>query len=180
MNDDLWRKLDPLADRANEEIARVLTLPACNELKTVIQEIAENLPEECSVSLDITLNIFDSDRGNVLPLLTTGLSISRQEGPYVTHGDCSPCRYLVDGEICVVPHDRCPNCWACWDFKIGGPGSQKEPHPCPDCGYEMGKEVRLMLDDDKCPHCEKGKISMRDPTCERCGFAIDPGFVAWG
>lgn len=180
MNDDLWRKLDPLADRAEEEVQRILTSPKGNELKAIIQEAATALPEGCSVSLDITLNIFDRERGRTLPLLTTGLATSGQAEPYVTHGDCTPCRYLVDGEICEVPHDRCPHCWACWDFKIGHPGSRRETYPCSDCGYKLGKEVRLMLDDDKCPHCGKGKMSMQDPTCERCGFTIDPGIVAWG
>jgi hypothetical protein len=180
MIDDLWRKLEPLADRADNEVERILTSPAGNELKAILQEAAATLPEGCSVSLDITLNVFDPERGNALPLLTTGLATSGEAEPYVTHGDSSPCRYLVDGDICEVPHDRCPHCWATWDFKIGESATPRETHPCPGCGYELGEEVKLMLDNDKCPHCDQGKMSMQDPTCERCGFTIDPGIVAWG
>ena len=180
MNDDLWRKLDPLANRADEEIERFFTSPQANNLKAIIQKAAEALPGDCSVSLDITLNVFDPERGNALPLLTAALAVSGQGDPYVAHGDSTPCRYSVDGDICEVPHDRCPHCWAIWDFKIGHPVANEGMRPCPGCGYELGQEVKLMLDNDRCPHCEEGKLSMDNPTCRKCGLTISPGLIAWG
>jgi len=110
MNDSLWRQLEPLADRADEQVERFLTSPQANELRATIQEAAAALPEGYSVSLDITLNVFDRERGQALPLLSSGLATSGPGEPYVAHGDSTPCRYLVDGKICEVPHDRCPHC----------------------------------------------------------------------
>ena len=51
---------------------------------------------------------------------------------------------------------------------------------CPNCDYEIGNEVKLLLDDDHCPHCERGKLSMDDPTCDECGMTFDPQIIAWG
>jgi len=177
MQDKLWRQLDPLADKAGEEIERFLTSPQANDLKTIMKKAAAALPDGYSLSLDIKLNVFDPDREDALPLLTTGLAASGQNEPYVAHGDSTPCRYTVDGEVCEVPHDRCPHCWAVWDFKIGHPVATEGLHPCPTCGYELGKELKLLLDNDKCPHCEKGELSMDNPRCSKCGLEIDP---AWG
>ncbi len=180
MKDNLWRQLEPMADQAYEEIERFLTSPQANELRTIIQKAAAALPEGYSTSLDISLNVFDPERDNALPLMTTGLAASGPGEPYVAHGDSTPGRYTVDGEICEVPHDRCPHCWGTWDFKIGHPVAIAAICSCPHCGYELGKELKLMLDDDKCPHCEKGELSMDDPTCSKCGLEIDPSLIAWG
>lgn len=180
MNDNLWRQLQPPADRADEVIERFLASAEARELKAAIRSAAAIVPDGLSVSLDITLNVFDRDRGRALPLLTTGLACSGRDDPYVTPGDSAPCRYLVEGEICEVPHDHCPHCWANWDFKIGHPMTSRGPYPCPSCKYELGKEVKLMLDNDRCPHCDEGTLSMANPTCDNCGFVIDSRLIAWG
>lgn len=85
----------------------------------------------------------------------------------------------TDGEIGEVPHDRWPHCRAIWDCKIGNPVAAEGTRQCPGCGYELGKEMRLMPDNDKCPHCEEGKLSKDNSTYEECGFTTDPGIVAW-
>ena len=180
MNDSLWRQLEPQAHQADELIEKYLSSSDADALKQLVSKTAGLLPEGLSVSLDITLNVFDPDRGNVLPLSDTSLTASGNDEPYVAYGDCTPCRYLVDSEICEVPHDRCPNCWAGWGFKIGVPDAELEMLGCPCCGYEMGEQIKLMLDNDVCPRCEKGKMSMANPTCDQCGLAIDPRIVAWG
>jgi len=180
MKDNLWRQLDPLADQADEEVESFLASPQANELKAILKKAAATLPDGYSVSLDMRMNVFDPERSDVLPLLTTGLGAFGQGEPYVAHGDSTPCRYAVDGDICEVPHDRCPHCWANWDFKIGHPVAADGVRPCPSCGYELGKEVKLMLDSDKCPHCSEGELSMDDPTCSKCGLMIDSSFIAWG
>ena len=149
MNDSLWRQLDPLANRADSAVERFLNSPHAHELKAILKEVAEAMPTDCSVSLDITLNVFEPERGNPLPLLTTGLATSGPNEPYVTHGDSTPCRYVVDGEICELPHDRCPHCWAEWGFKIGHPLEPEGTYPCPNCGYEMGK-IKMVAPDSRC------------------------------
>ena len=180
MKDNLWRRLEPLAQRTDEEVERYLSSSDADALKQIVKRAVEILPEGYSISLDITLNVFDSERGNVLPLSDTSWTASKSEEPHIAYGDCTPCRYLVDGEICEVPHDRCPNCWAGWNFKIGTPDAAPETLECPCCGYELGEQIKLMLDDDRCPYCEKGKLSMANPTCDQCGLAIAARIVAWG
>ena len=180
MNDNLWRQLEPHAHQTDEEVERFLSSSNADALKQIVKRAVAILPEGYSVSLDITLNVFDPERGNVLPLSDTSLTASRNEEPYMAYGDCTPCRYLVNGEISEVPHDRCPNCWAGWSFKIGTPDTPPEALECSCCGYGLGEQIKLMLDRDVCPHCEKGKISMANPTCDQCGLTIDPKIVAWG
>ena len=180
MNDNLWKQLEPLAHEMDEGVERFLSSSDADVLKQIVRKAAAILPEGCSVSLDITLNVFDSERGNVLPLSDTSLAGSGNDEPFMTYGDCTPCRYLVDGEIAEVPHGRCPNCWAGWNFKIGTPDSEAEMSACLCCGYELGEQIKLMLDADRCPYCEKGTLSMANPACNRCGLAIDPRIVAWG
>jgi Zn-finger nucleic acid-binding protein len=95
------------------------------------------------------------------------------EAPYQVWVDSSPHRYVVRGDVVVVPHDHCPQCWGLWDFK--------ELHPeCPACGARMGEEVKLLLDTDCCPNCEEGKVTAGEPRCSECGFAVIPGHVVWG
>jgi hypothetical protein len=80
---------------------------------------------------------------------------------------------VVEGDIEVVPHDRCPKCYGVWDFKLTNPS-------CLECGATLGREVKLLLDSDVCPYCEEGKVSMTAPVCDKCGQRIDPGIVVWG
>ena len=82
-------------------------------------------------------------------------------------------RYVAGGEICEVPHDRCPQCWGSWDYKHERPS-------CPQCGIQMGSDVRLLLDSDVCPYCDRGRITSDNLTCGECGFTIDPRYVTWG
>ena len=41
----------------------------------------------------------------------------------------------VDGEIQLVPHDRCPKCYGVWDFKL-------KHTSCSECGAALGREVK--------------------------------------
>lgn len=76
-------------------------------------------------------------------------------------------------EMTVVPHDRCPCCWAAWDFK--------DLHPeCSGCGARLGSEVKFLIDSNVCPHCEKGTVTPADPKCSDCDFEMNPEHVAWG
>jgi NAD-dependent SIR2 family protein deacetylase len=80
---------------------------------------------------------------------------------------------VVDGDIQTVPDDRCPKCYGVWDFKL-------DHRSCSKCGATLGREVKLLLDADVCPFCEKGKVSLTVPTCDKCGQQIDPDIVVWG
>ena len=119
------------------------------------------------------LRVFNEQTETSLRLLTTGLSTSDGEEPYVCHGDSSMARYIVDGEICEVPHDHCPNCWASWDFKL-------KHRTCSFCELSLGKEIKLLLDTDICPNCEEGNVTLKSPRCSKCEFVADETIVAWG
>lgn len=174
------RILEATETVAFEFADKVLNSPQVAALKAAMRKASAALPEDYSLTFDITLNVFDHERGQALPLLTTGLSSFADKEPYVHSGDSTIARYLVDGEICELPHDRCPHCWGLWDFKIGQPEVLPGERPCPTCGYRLGDQVKLLLDNDLCPNCEKKKITSSQPACARCGFKIDPKFVAWG
>jgi hypothetical protein len=85
----------------------------------------------------------------------------------------SPHRYVVDGDIQVVPHDRSSKCYRLWDFTLKKPSSS-------ECGASLGHEVRLLLDSDVCPFCEGGKASLTNSTCAMCGQEINLDLVVWG
>jgi hypothetical protein len=87
--------------------------------------------------------------------------------------DSTPQKYVVDGEMLIVPHDRCPRCYGIWDFKF-------KNRSCRECDATLGEEVKILLDTDSCPDCEKGKVSMSSPVCNKCGFRVDRALVAWG
>jgi WD domain, G-beta repeat len=124
-------------------------------------------------TLNCAVEVFDQQQERALPLLNTGLSTSEGAEPHRVWGDSTPQRYVVDGQIQVVPHDRCPKCWEAWDFKW-------EHRKCLHCDTELGKNCKVLLDSDVCPHCEEGKVTATKPRCSTCGFQVDPALVVWG
>ena len=173
MKEKEFKSLDPVADKLNEECDRWFNSDNLTALREAIRRVSASLPEKHSISIDLELRVFDSDREKGLRILTTGLSTSGGEELYRTSGDSSVHRYLVDGDIRQLPHDYCPNCWGDWGFKL--------MHPiCPGCGFSMGKEIKLLLDTDVCPNCEKGSVSAGSPSCDECNFTVDPTYVSWG
>ena len=64
--------------------------------------------------------------------------------------DSTPHRYIVHGDLVIVPHDHCPQCWGRWDFKSKFP-------TCESCGSEMGKGGRLLLDFDAAQTVRKAR-----------------------
>ncbi|MCS7468517.1 hypothetical protein NZK35_17835 [Stieleria sp. ICT_E10.1] len=172
MEKHVFEKVDPLVDTVADQIDELVDGDSLNEIKNKLADISRELLG-LSVSLDISVQVFDSERENSLPLLQTGLATSDGAAPHQVWGDSSPQRYIVDGEMAIVPHDRCPGCWGPWDFKERNPA-------CPECGIEMGEQVKLLLDSDRCPNCEAGTVTASDPKCSECGYSVDPSHVAWG
>lgn len=166
-----------IADRQLEKLAEIIEQLLASEsnrgLKDALVALSRALGARYSVDLDVVVHVYDDQRERTLPLLTTGLSTAAEEEPYRTWSDCSPQRYVTDGEIQVVPHDRCPRCWDVWDFKF-------KNRVCSNCGAALGENVKVLIDNDVCPHCEEGTVSASSPRCEKCGFVVDPKLVAWG
>ena len=164
---------DKHVDRIAELVDEALGSPRFAELKRELAALSKAVGDRYSVDFTCLLNVFDGEAERGLSLLNTGLSCADGQEPYRSWGDSTAHKYIVDGEMMMVPHDHCPNCWGAWDFKFNH-------HTCPECGVSLGKEVTILLDSDICPSCERGKISSKEPTCGECGFDIDPSFITWG
>jgi hypothetical protein len=173
MDKSAFEAADPLVDGISEIVDTLLDSEQTAPLRQALNRLGEALGDRYSIALDVSVQVFDRDREQVLPMLTTGLSTSAGQEPYRTRGDSSPQRYIVDGQIQIVPHDRCPNCWEVWDFKF-------DNRSCPHCGTTLGEHCKVLLDADVCPYCENGKVSLSKPTCDQCGYKVDLNVVTWG
>jgi hypothetical protein len=164
---------DPLVDKIADLVDAALTSDQLADLRKALDDLKKAVGPRYSANLTVILDLFDREREKPLPLLNTGLSTTDDGPPFRTWGDSSPQRYLVEGEIQVVPHDYCPKCWGTWDFKF-------DNRTCQHCGTTLGENCKVLLDSDVCPHCEKGKVSMTEPECKQCGYEVDLSVVAWG
>ncbi len=173
MDKSTFEMVDPLMDEIAESTDQVLDSPELAQLRTLLTELKKELGDRYLVSLGVTVDVFDQEKERGLPLLQMGLSGFGDAEPYHATGDSSPQKYVADGEIQVVPHDRCPVCWEVWDFKF-------KHQSCRGCGATLGDNVKVLLDTDVCPHCEKGKVSMTTPVCPKCGHKVDLNLVTWG
>jgi len=75
--------------------------------------------------------------------------------------------------MCIVPEEFCPHCWGEWMFKF-------KHTQCSNCEYELGKQVKYLLDNDICPMCQAGKVTMNEPVCDDCGYKVEKEKVVWG
>jgi ribosomal protein L32 len=173
MTEDEFEQLEPLVDEVYDRSNEWFESQAFAGIRAELHRLSDLLPPKSSVSVDVVVRVFDDQREQDLPLLTTGIVLSAGHEPHPANSDSTVHRYVVNGEICKLPHDRCPNCWQDWDFKL-------QHRTCQHCGFTLGKEVKLLVDSDVCPYCEQGKVSMTNPTCDHCGFILDPATVTWG
>ena len=173
MKEDHYKVLQPLTETADGKIGQLLESVAAEELAAAMQEISASLPDNFELQLNVGLAAFEPERGTALPLTTQTICAIGGQEPYLAQSDSTVQRYVVDGEICQVPHDRCPKCWDFWEAKF-------IHDQCAHCGARLGDSVKLLLDSDTCPYCEQGKVSASDPKCSECDFKIDPDTVAWG
>jgi hypothetical protein len=173
MDRSTFESADLIIDEIADKLDELLDSDHFAAIRLLLARLSEKVGPRYSANLNVTVDVFDAERSNALPLLNVGLSTSNGETPYKTCGDSTPQKYVVDGEIQVVPHDRCPKCYGRWDFKLKHPS-------CSECGATVGREVKLLLDTDVCPLCEEGKVSRTRPVCDKCGQPIDPGTVVWG
>ena len=173
MERSTFESVDPILDEIGATLDDLLDSDSFAPIRTLLARLSEKVGPDYSVNLSLFVDVFDAERSHALPLLNLGLSTSKGAEPYKTYGDSTPQKYVVDGEMQIVPHDRCPKCHGVWDFKLD--------HPvCSECGAIMGRDVKLLLDTDVCPFCEEGKVSSTNPVCSKCGHAIEPGSVVWG
>ena len=118
MNKTTFETADPIADKIADAVTELLESQT-QKLRTLLTQLNKAIGDRYAVSLDVSVGVFDHEKERSLPLLQTGLSGFEGEKPYQTWADSTPQRYIVSGEMLVVPHDRCPKCWDIWDFKFG-------------------------------------------------------------
>lgn len=172
MKAETTKKLESFLDRLAEECEALLESDATAGLRQILQELSAAAPE-FAFDLLLTLQVGEESHRESLRLLTTGYSTAEGREPYVCYGDSTLTRYVVNGEICQVPHDQCPNCWSLWDVKM-------KHRTCSGCGLSLGREVKILLDSDVCPNCEEGKVTLQEPACTKCDFVVDGDVVTWG
>ena len=173
MDKKTFETIDPIVDEISEVADELLESAAAEKLRGLLTQLNKTLGSRYLVGLHFNVTVFDTEKERTLPVLQAGLGGFDGDKPYPASGDSTPQRYIVDGEMLVLPHDRCPRCWEDWDFKL--------LHPeCSHCGVELGKEVKILLDTDVCPYCEEGKVSISKPRCKKCGNEVDPSQVTWG
>lgn len=173
MDKETYEIADPIVDKIAEAASDLLESPETERLRTLLADLSEAIGSRYSVSLLLNVEVFDQDREQALPLLQTGLTGFESDKPYQAWSDSSAQRYVAGGEMLIAPHDHCPLCWGVWDFKF-------KVETCPHCGATMGKEVKLLLDNDLCPYCNDGKVSMANPRCDKCGYTVESDKVVWG
>jgi hypothetical protein len=172
MDKNLFETIDPIVNEIADQLTTLIEGDTLSELKQKLADLSRELGVY-SVTLEMNLQLCNPDDGQTLPLVQTGLASSDGAMPYQMWNDSTPHRYIVHGDLVIVPHDHCPQCWGRWDFKSKFP-------TCESCGSEMGKDVRLLLDTDCCPNCEKGTLTASQPQCTECGFSVNPDHIAWG
>jgi hypothetical protein len=173
MDRSSFEAAEPIIEQMADLIDQTLNSAQLAALHQALTRLSEALGPSYSVSVNVNIEVFDRERPHPLPLLQTGLCTSEGATPYRTWGDSTSQKYVVDGHIQVVPHDHCPRCYGIWDFKF-------KNQTCRDCGATLGQDVKVLLDSDVCPDCEKGTVSMSAPVCSRCGYHVDPNLVTWG
>lgn len=169
MNPETFDAVQPLLDQIAELADKQLD---SEEFRRLMAEFGKLVGKGKIASVNIVVDVFDEDRECSLPLLTTGLSAFPDKEPFRIWGDSSPQRYVVEGGIKVVPHDRCPQCWQGWDFKL-------QNSSCPYYGITMGDQCKLLLDTAECPWCNEGKVTVAKPRCDKCGHEVDRQKVVW-
>jgi hypothetical protein len=164
---------DPIVDDIAEAANELLDSPETEDLRSLLSTLNEAIGSRYSVSLDLNVTVFDVERERCLPVLRMGLAGFDGDKPFQAHGDSTAQRYIADGDMVVVPHDRCPLCWEEWDFKFLHTA-------CSNCGAHLGTNVKVLLDTGVCPNCEDGEVSISQLTCPKCGYKVDPSHVTWG
>ena len=157
MKENHYKLLEPLMELADQKIGQLLESSSAKELAAAMQEVSAGLPDNFEVQLNVGLVAFEPERGTALPLTTQMIcSIGGQE-PYLAQADSTVQRYVVEGEICQVPHDRCPKCWDLWEAKF-------VHEECTHCGAKMGEDVKLLIDSDLVPIANVARSLQATPS----------------
>ena len=92
MDKATFEKVDPLMDEIAESTEEVLDSPALAQLRKLLVDLDTEFGSRYTVSLCVTVDVFDEKGDRSLPLAKTGLSGFNGDKPYHTTGDSTPRR----------------------------------------------------------------------------------------
>ena len=144
-----------------------------DKIQSLIEKACKNIPDSTGITLSFQLTLDKPEEDKHIPYYEMGITCVKNETPHFFEGTSSLATYVIENDVLRIPHDRCPKCWGIWDFKTLHPD-------CPCCGAKLGTDVRIMLDSNTCPKCEKGTVSIKKPLCTQCGYEIDPQYFSLG
>ena len=99
MKDSEFKLLDPLADSINDTFEPLHKAGAFEHILHELKRAVAQLPDTYSVSFDIRMNVFDTEREKGLSFLTTGFNANKGQDPYLHYGDTTQQKYLVEGDV---------------------------------------------------------------------------------
>ncbi|HNL09972.1 MAG TPA: hypothetical protein PKM44_05640 [Turneriella sp.] len=168
-----YAKADELAILIEERFLQLVQEGAFADLEPHLTALAATGNEDQAVTLSLQLRLSDSEREREIIVSETSRAWLADGETMDFNNSDTAVRYLCDGEIRVFQHSSCPHCWGEWEDKHHNP-------TCPDCGYELGNQVKILMDDSVCPYCLEGKVSRQEPTCSTCGEVVEERYVSWG
>jgi hypothetical protein len=164
-------KLDEVMSDLHQFVENLRENPDYQRIITKLK--ASEIDDEEVLSIGIDLKIYDGRREKVLELYTAGTQVFQDgEQSHFSGGDANE-KFLLNGNIEVAPNGHCPMCYEEWPFK-------ENKEACPNCSTTLGKELKFLIDNDICPHCNEGKVTRTSLVCDQCDFAVDPDLTTWG
>ena len=74
MRDTEYKLLEPVAEAINSKFEQLVNIGEFTEIKEMLREAVDELPESYSLNLNIELSVFDKDRQKDIKLLQAGLT----------------------------------------------------------------------------------------------------------
>ena len=171
MNPQVAEKVNALADKAHDFFEEVKKSDAFKALVTEMKNIGQD-PSEF-ISLGLELKLFNTQKEGQLDIYSSGMQSNGEGEPSPYQGGETFEKFLLHGDIQVVPNGKCPQCYQAWDFKDMSPS-------CSNCAIELGPKLKYLIDSDHCPNCEGGTVTRSQPSCDKCDYVADPKRVTWG
>ena len=87
MDRSTFESADPILDEMGAMLDELLDSDRFAALRLALARLSEAVGPRYSVNLNVSVDVFDAERSNALPLLTLGLSTSQGKSPYKIYGE---------------------------------------------------------------------------------------------
>lgn len=169
---DLTR-LDGIAEKYRKRYADLVAQGYFADLDEEFEEASEELGDRLHVAVALDVSVTDEFQVEERMVLKRHL----KEFGYEMVQNFMPDEvffrtYIVGNSVKHGTNAACPVCWGEWQYKLS-------EHECPHCNAEMGKEVRFLIDEDRCPDCDTKGILENGMCCPACCENLEPEMIAW-